>query len=301
MAESKTQFDAFIAQEVRDSAGVYFPVRTGILRRLMTREARCDELHPNPDDEFCMPKIGPNYKIISRYQQQYIDAIKLSQYYYEGEPIVVERTHPDGYRIVNGHHRWAAALRTGQAKIPVRVVNLTHEEDVRRILENSTHTRRVALDLDEVIFRTEGNGPLERPLPFPWNRIYKERLRLGVPALFHFLSKNGYDIWLYSAQYYSTDYIQNLFRKYHVKVSGVMTAIGKRAKNAEKDGKSLEGMIMNKYRWTVHIDNDMVLQIFSGTKDFREFALGGEAEEWSQRIMDVIAEIGNENGEAAET
>ena len=301
MAESKTQFDAFIAQEVRDSAGVYFPVRTRILRRLMTREARCDELHPNPDDEFCMPKIGPNYKIISRYQQQYIDAIKLSQYYYEGEPIVVERTHPDGYRIVNGHHRWAAALRTDQAQIPVRVVNLTHEEDVRRILENSTHTRRVALDLDEVIFRTEGNGPLERPLPFPWNRIYKERLRLGVPALFHFLSKNGYDIWLYSAQYYSTDYIQNLFRKYHVKVSGVMTAIGKRAKNAEKDGKSLEGMIMNKYRWTVHIDNDMVLQIFSGTKDFREFALGGEAAEWSQRIMDVIAEIGNENGEAAET
>ena len=65
-----------------------------------------------------MPKVGPNYKIISAYQQQYVDALKISRNYYEGEPIIVERTHPEGYRIVNGHHRWAAALRIGMAQIP---------------------------------------------------------------------------------------------------------------------------------------------------------------------------------------
>ena len=116
MAGSKSLFDEYLAQEVENSKGVRFPVKTGILSRLLIREAHCDDLHPNPEDEFCSPQIGPNYKIISAYQQQYVDALKMSQHYYEGEPIIVERTHPDGYRIINGHHRWAAALRTGQAR-----------------------------------------------------------------------------------------------------------------------------------------------------------------------------------------
>ena len=113
MAGSKSLFDEYLAQEVENSKGVRFPVKTGILSRLLIREARCDDLHPNPEDEFCSPQIGPNYKIISAYQQQYVDALKMSQHYYEGEPIIVERTHPDGYRIINGHH-----ARGGRKKDP---------------------------------------------------------------------------------------------------------------------------------------------------------------------------------------
>ncbi len=289
MAGSKSLFDEYLAQEIENGKGVYFPVKTGILRRLLVRQARCDRLHPNPEDEFCMPKIGPNYKIVSAYQQQYVDALKTSRNYYEGEPIIVERTHPEDYRIINGHHRWAAALRIGMAKIPIRIVNLTHEEDVRKILANSRHTKRAALDLDEVIFLRD--GPFESALPFPWNKLYKDRIRLGVPALFHFLAKNGYDIWLYSAKYYSADYIQNLFGKYHVRIDGVMTAIGKRAKAAGDDGKKLEKLITDKYLYTVHIDSGSVLQIVKGTKEFRDFPLSGRASDWSKEVMDAIAEI----------
>jgi hypothetical protein len=289
MAGSNSQFDEFLAQEIRSAKGLYFPVKTSILRRLLTRKAYCEDLHPNPEDEFCVPKIGPNYKIISEYQQLYVNAMKRSQNWYEGEPIVVERTHPEGYRIINGHHRWAAALRIGQPTIPVKVVNLTHEEDVKKILENSTHTKRAALDLDEVLFR--GEGLLERALPFPWNRFYPERLRRGVPALFHFLAKNGYDIWLYSSSFYSSDYIQRYFRRYHGKVTGVITAIGKRAKAADDAGKSLESLITDKYRFTVHIDNDTVLQIVKQTKELREFALSGGDAAWSQEVMDAITQI----------
>ena len=296
MAGTKSLFDEFLAQEVQEAKGLYFPVKTGILRRLLTKEAYCEDLHPNPEDEFCMPDVGPNYKIISAYQQQFVDTMKVSQHYYEGEPVVVERTHPEGYRIINGHHRWAAALRIGQAKIPVKVVNLTHAEDVKKILENSTHTKRAALDLDEVLFRTD--GLLERQLPFPWNRLYKERLRRGVPALFHFLAKNGYDIWLYSSKFYSNDYIQNYFRKYHVKITGVITAIGKRTNADGDDGKHLEKLITNKYRFTVHIDNSMVLQVLRQTKDFREFPLHGEDADWSQEVMDAITQIEKSEAEA---
>lgn len=298
MASNQTAFDEFIAQEIRDSKGTRFPVKASILERLLTKQARCTDLHPNPDDEFCDPEIGPCYRIISEYQQQYVNTLRFSENYYEGEPIIVERTHPDGYRIVNGHHRWAAALRIGASKIPVRVVNLAHRDDVKRILENSTHTKRAAFDLDEVIFREEGDAPLERALSFPWKGLYKERVRLGAPALFHELTQNGYDIWLYSARYLSADYVQNLFRKYHVKVDGVMTAIGKRSKRGE-DGQAIEKMISEKYASTLHIDNDSVLQTVRETKDFREFSLSGDAANWSRELMDVLARLEEEEKQEA--
>ena len=47
--------------------------------------------------------------------------------YIVNEPIPVEKMYPEGYMILNGHHRWAAALRLGQPEIPVKIVNLTHE------------------------------------------------------------------------------------------------------------------------------------------------------------------------------
>ena len=147
-----------------------------------------------------------------------------------------------------------------------------------------------------MVFAGEG-APAENELPFPWNRMYPERLRLGIPALFHELAKRGYDIWLYSSQYYSTDYIQNYFRRYHVKIAGVMAAIEKRAKAAGGAGKKIEKMISGKYRRTVHIDNDLVLQISGGTKGFREYPLSGSAADWSQEVMDAIEALESADGE----
>ncbi|MCR4831375.1 MAG: hypothetical protein K5883_07980 [Pseudobutyrivibrio sp.] len=57
--------------------------------------------------------------------------------------------------ILNGHHRWAVALRLGYSNIPVKIVNLTHESDIKQILSNSTHDKRVTMDLDEVVFLTQ--------------------------------------------------------------------------------------------------------------------------------------------------
>ena len=47
---------------------MYFPVKTSLPVRLLVRKAACESLYPNPEDEFCVPEIGPNYGIISSYQ-----------------------------------------------------------------------------------------------------------------------------------------------------------------------------------------------------------------------------------------
>ena len=291
MAAGKTQFDEFLEQEVRDSKGLYFPVKTKALVRAMTHSAAVSDLHPNPDDEFCKPDIGPNYEVIARYKKEFLDAQKMGQPFYSGEPLYVEPTYPNGYRIVNGHHRWAAAVQIGQTKLPIRIINLTHSEDVKRILEASKHTKRAALDLDEVVFSVGTETALEDPLPFPWNKVYPEQVRLGLPALFHSLSKKGYDIWLYTARYYSTDSIQSYFRKYHVTVDGVITASGKRIETSGESGKRIAQMFTDKYRHTVHIDSESVLQVIPGSKTIQEFPLSGSGESWSREVLEAIEKM----------
>ncbi|MBQ6891809.1 MAG: ParB N-terminal domain-containing protein, partial [Clostridia bacterium] len=166
MAGSNTAFDEFIASEVKKYKGVYVPVKAGILQRALIRWAPCASLHPNPDDEFCSPKVGPNYQIISEYMYSFRLERQSSKQYCE-EPLIVEKIRPDGYMILNGHHRWAAALQLGFRRIPIEIVDLTQEMDIRNILQYSKHDKRVTLDLDEVVFRPEGDNLAEKPLPFP--------------------------------------------------------------------------------------------------------------------------------------
>ena len=120
MAGHNTQFETFLENEVKKYGGVAVPVRAGLLRRALIRNVALKKLHPNPDDEFCAQKIGPNYEIISNYKSDFTRARRHSHLYCE-DPLVVEKTRPDGYRILNGHHRWAAALMLGYRRIPIRI------------------------------------------------------------------------------------------------------------------------------------------------------------------------------------
>ena len=150
-----------------------------------------------------------------------------------------------------------------------------------------TPVMRVSFDLDEVLFVSPQTHKTEPPLPFPWRSIYKERLRLGIPALFRYFNKKGYDIWVYSAGYYSADYIQRLFKRYHVHVTGAITGTGRKVSGNDEVKKELTAMIAAKYPETVHVDSETVLRVFSRTKDVAEYKLEG-TEAWSQRVMDVM-------------
>ena len=71
MEDQKMSFQDYLKREVERVNGVYYPVRASLLRRVLVRHAACRKLHPNPDDEFCDPAIGPSDSIISKYVQEY--------------------------------------------------------------------------------------------------------------------------------------------------------------------------------------------------------------------------------------
>ena len=291
---AKTEFDEFVAKDVNAQKGVSIPVKAGFLERAFVKKMACSKLHPNAEDEFTFDTVGPSYKIIGEYEQQFRRAISTGQEVFD-EPLIVEKLQPDGYLILNGHHRWAAAMRVGIKKVPVKIVNQASESDIQKILENSKHDKRVALDLDEVIFRPDDYPHLEKALGFPRNLKYKQRIRLGTPALFYYLAKNGYDIWVYAHEYYSIDDIRGFFKGYSVYVDGIITGIGKKQKAEMESAKRMEKMISSKYAETVHIDNNMIIVTRGRAGDFEEYELTGPEEEWAKNAITVLGEI-DQNG-----
>lgn len=287
---AKTEFDEFVAKDVNAQKGVSIPVRAGALERLFVRKVACSNLHPNAEDEFTFDTVGPSYKIIGEYEQKFRRAIQTGQEVFD-EPLIVEKLRPSGYLLLNGHHRWAAAMRVGIKKVPVKIVNQATESDIQKILENSRHDKRVALDLDEVIFRPDNYPHLEKALGFPRNLKYKQRIRLGTPALFYYLSKNGYDVWVYAHEYYSIDDIRGFFKGYSVYVDGIITGIGKKQKADVESAKRVEKMISNKYTETIHIDNDMIIVTRGKTGDFEEYELNCPEEDWAKTTITILGEI----------
>ena len=98
-------------------------VRAGILEKFMVKKISPEELHPNPDDEFTYLNIGPSERIIEEYAQQARFLHDRGMEVFE-EPILIQKMEFGGeYIILNGHHRWAAALRARVPKVRVSIVN----------------------------------------------------------------------------------------------------------------------------------------------------------------------------------
>ena len=288
---AKTQLAEYVEKDLEKQKGFYIPVHAGLAERLFVKKAAVSKLHPNAEDEFSMDSVGPSYRIIGEYETKFREALRLERRVFD-EPLTVEKLRPNGYLLLNGHHRWAAAMRCNIKKVPIKIINCATESDIKTILEKSEHDKRVAIDLDEVIFRPADYPYLEKKsFSFPLNIRFKQRIRLGVPALFYYLTKHGYDIWVYAADYYSIDDIQKFFKTYSVHVDGIITGVGKLEQNKSASEMRMKELIANKYALTLHIDNDSVIETNSRTKEFEEYTIDAAEEEWSKKAIAVIEEI----------
>ena len=94
--------------------------KASLWERLIKRKASVNELHANPWDDFSNPKIGPSESAVSKYIMEINQTGKLNS------PIEVQKLTKGGYEIVNGHHRWLAAIKTGLEKVSIRIKNYSN-------------------------------------------------------------------------------------------------------------------------------------------------------------------------------
>ena len=97
-------------------------VRANFIDILTVRHLPPDQMHANPDDDFVNPKVGPNEQIIEKYIEEAKQDMMAGEMSFD-EAIMVAKLDDGDYMIVNGHHRWAAAIKVGLKEVRVVVVN----------------------------------------------------------------------------------------------------------------------------------------------------------------------------------
>ena len=111
-----------VQNDVAKYSGARQMVRANIIDLLTVRHLPPDKLHANPDDDFCNPKVGPNEEIVDKYIEEARRDMEVGEMSFD-EAIMIAKLENGEYMIVNGHHRWAAAIKVGLTQVRGVVVN----------------------------------------------------------------------------------------------------------------------------------------------------------------------------------
>ena len=144
---------------------------------------------------------------------------------------------------------------------------------------------RVSFDLDEVLFVLPGTHKTEPALRWPFNLIFKERLRLGTPVLINRLQELGYEVWVYTSSFRSEKYIKKLFRHYGVRFDGIVN--GRRhMKEVQRDKKELRPQkLPNHYHISLHIDDETIVCNLGRQYGYNVYQLEAQDDDWMEKII----------------
>lgn len=150
---------------------------------------------------------------------------------------------------------------------------------------------RVSFDLDEVLFVSPETHKTEPPLKFPFNRIFKERLRLGTPDLINSLQEMGYEVWVYTSSFRSIGYIKSLFLLYGVKFDDIVNGT-RHLREVQRDRKDiLPQKLPNRYRISLHIDDESIVCSMGRQYGYNTYQLEAEDDNWKEKIIERAEQI----------
>lgn len=150
---------------------------------------------------------------------------------------------------------------------------------------------RVSFDLDDTLFVDPEKFGTERAPRFPFNKIYRERLRLGTIKLFKYLEEHDIEAWVYTTSFRSERYIRGLFWCYGIKLCEVVNG-DRHAREVQRNSReALPSKYPGKYRIDLHIDDDISVKQNGDTYGFRVHIIGAEDERWAEKIIERIEKI----------
>ena len=280
MGTVREEFREEMKKELAYYTSFIHPVRTLYLERALRWKTRIKKLHPNPEDEFVNPEIGPNPEIVKKYQNIVIDCNKMGVKPRFGL-LIVEKLSTGDFMILNGHHRWYAAKSLNAKKISIQIVNTVHENDILSRLKNLSSSMCVSFDLDEVLVCADGSGEVDVLRP-PLNRLYPLAIRKDTGLMISELRRIGLDVWVYTGNYYDTEYIQKTLKAHKCKADGIINGM-----NLARGNQKVANAFRKKYRYIVHVDTERILWVNTETKEYDTLEIPQDGN-WADHVTGMI-------------
>ena len=150
---------------------------------------------------------------------------------------------------------------------------------------------KVSFDLDDTLFVSPQNYKTEKELKFPFNKIYKERLRLGTIDLMNWIREQGIELWVYTTSFRTERYIRGLFRCYGIKLDFVVNG-ERHAREVQADKREpMPSKYPGKYRIDLHIDDDISVKQNGRTYGFKVHLVGEQDEHWGEKLKQEIVTL----------
>ena len=156
---------------------------------------------------------------------------------------------------------------------------------------NNEEKMRVSFDLDEVLFVYPKTHKTEPELKFPFNKYYKERLRLGTPELINTLQELGYEVWVYTSSFRSEKYIKGLFKHYGVKFDGIINGNRHLREVQKNSSQLLPQKVPSRYRISLHVDDEAIICTQGRTFGYEAYQLDGPDDDWKEKIIKFAGEV----------
>ena len=150
---------------------------------------------------------------------------------------------------------------------------------------------RVSFDLDEVLFVSPETHKTEPALRFPFNIIYKERLRLGTPDVINSLQDLGYEVWVYTSSFRTEKYIKGLFKKYGVKFDGIVNAERHLKEVQRGRSVSMPQKVPSWYHISLHIDDESVICSGGRQYGYETYQLDAQDDDWKEKVIERAAKV----------
>ena len=271
-------YQKYVIDDLKYHNALSHPVKSPIVLRINSWKIDPRKLHPNPEDEFSITDVGPNWNIIGDYEKSVRFHDKRKEDLFE-DPIIAVRLDKGGYMILNGHHRWMACLKLRIPKVPVKIVNITQDDDIYKVINKSKRDKCVTIDFDEVLFADafQDNAP---DMPFPLSLIYKKNIRDNASLLIREFQRMGYDVWVYTGSYLSQQYIEGLFFGNKCYVDGIVNGV-----NGKRDPHKLREIFRSKYHTILHVDNEALTFVNTDTKKYEMVEISASEEEWASQVV----------------
>lgn len=150
---------------------------------------------------------------------------------------------------------------------------------------------KISFDLDEVLFVSPEKYKTEEALKFPFNHIFKERLRLGTIDLIHRLQDEGFEVWVYTSSFRSIKYIRNLFRLYNIRFDDIING-DRHINEVQKDKRdTVPQKLPSKYRISLHIDDENNIVACGKMYGYNVLKIYEPDDAWTDKVLEAAYNI----------